>query len=272
MTFENIPSQTQKLCRQSIEQLVQNNNFNLDAHRRLEIIESLGPRFTRGDEGKLSSYSFPKLPELTLADKVRVRIAKYAADLVTPLWEYACQETNTLYDYPKEILQEELVQVSRYRTRRQQENLESISVYDVPRKMIPHHIMDMVRYAWMRHPMDEAQFRREVNEWWQVYPGGGGFIREIAIKWAAQECLYEVAGFETYRELLDDERIGEQDILNAVSEGPSGYAALAWAVTTVDNNYTVDKEKVRHFWLWWLKWVIPTSWADQAAQNELQHL
>lgn len=256
MNANSLPLETQELLSELITLLQSGRESNLQPRQRLALLHSLGP-FTAADNNLWYSLIAQKqLLALSFADRVRARIAWHTANKVVPLWKTALSETQALYQYDEEIEGEERLREQIYQEQASHQPIEYISVFSVPRLHIPDHIMKMTRQAWLRAIIDEEAFLYEANEWWEIYPGGGGSPREIAIKWAAQESLYAITGRVNYHR-NSPLVYSSSDMFNIISDGPSGYAALAFADPVITDRHIVSQEKLRRFWLWWLTEVFP---------------
>lgn len=268
MDIDTLPQETQALVATALQSFQVDTTFNIYPNQRLAIIRSLGPFFFESNEDWDTQVDFKHIPVLTFADKVRARIAEIAAEKVIPLWRIAIQETETLYEYDEEAIRAEQVKEHIYESQKTRFPIEHISVFDVPRISRAEHIMEMTRCAWSRIIADEVLFLQQANEWWSIYPGAGGSIREIAIKWAAQESLYAITGLSAYHQDLPNEATqDEEDIFRSIIDGPSGYAALAFADPNIANGYSISKEKLRSFWLWWLNEGIVQAWSEEKIKN-----
>lgn len=187
------------------------------------------------------------LPTLSVADRVRARIALRTARRVETLWRQACLETEANFSErqdPSEVRQQE----ETYLAQRKQKHLEHISVYDVPRAFIPSHILEMAEVALRGEIHDDGAFIQEANEWWQMYGRPEQMEREFCIKWAAQDALYEAIGWAKYN-----------------YEPPAENALYAFAGVFEGGfrRQALDEKRQQEFWVWWLSGAIPQALADE---------
>ncbi|MGE5249394.1 MAG: hypothetical protein ACM3QS_04195 [Bacteroidota bacterium] len=94
---------------------------------------------------------------------------------------------------------------------------------------------------------DYGAFRRQANEWWQIYPRPERMEREFCIKWAAQDALYEAVGW-----------------IDRSNEVPAEYALYAFAGIFEGQDirhrrWRLDENKAHEFWVWWLSEAIPLA-------------
>ncbi|GAB4200206.1 MAG: hypothetical protein OHK0022_21070 [Roseiflexaceae bacterium] len=266
MNQNDLPAATQALIADALRLLDSEAMPNLPARLRMALLRSLGPCSTLDSAAWQAQLATQRLPELAFADRVRARIARQAAERVVALWPVALSETQARYGRDEAFEQEERLREHAYWQQRRNRPIEQISVYDVPRLAIPAHIMAMTDWAWRRAIADEARFLAETGEWWQVYPGGeGGAAREIAIKWAAQESLYAITGRIDYHQDPPD---SSADLFSAITDGPSGHAALAYADPTLDAAPPVAVDRLRSFWHWWLTQAIPRAWLQERQATQ----
>lgn len=272
--LSHLPLATQALIARCARHLQSNPTGNLSPQDRVALLRSLRTRFCRTYRGRPRSRLPSRLPTLQFADRVQVRIIKHAVDKVIPFWPMALEATDTAYGFGAEVAARHAAKERAYQHKRRTMRSEQISVYDVPRRLIPDHIMAMARQAWDRTVVDEDAFFTQVNEWWAIYPGAGGLLREVSIKWAAQEYLYSAVGRVRRMHSVPRDYVYREDTLDlwfsAIHDGPCGNAALAYAdASDSRRELAIDPERLRAFWLWWVQTAIPQAWEEELLRQEL---
>jgi hypothetical protein len=267
-----LPNTTQSLVTEALAQFHNNLQFDFHPQQRIEIYRSLGPSWAPTRTVNYQVLQGTNRPQLLLGDLARAEIALVTAKKVLPLWTMACEETDSNFG---ESLPQDEVEQQRYLARRQMQPIESISVYEVPKRFVPSHILEMTELVLGGQVHDWEVCRVQANEWWQIYPRPEKFEREYLIKWAAQEALYAAlcwqepfeehyTEFERYAQGLEPRRASLLANWEIIS--PCGQAALAYAGQFDDGTTQIDEQKWREFWLWWLKEAIPQAW-DKASQK-----
>jgi hypothetical protein len=264
-----LPHDVQEIINTELNKLNQQLDFDLHPLRRLEIYRALGPLSVCNREAWSDRIKEKHLPRLTTADRVRARIARSTAELVMPLWESACQETDSNSDEQEEGEQEEFEDTQKeeqeYLAQRREHPIEDISVYEVPRKFILSHIIEMADLAFQGKVQNYQKFTSQANEWWQIYPRPEWMEREFSIKWAAQEALYEAIGWKRhFEDITFAADIENTDIPpNIHTDGPAGFALLAVAGIFDEAEFRFDNRRRCEFWYWWLTEAIPQAWKDE---------
>ncbi len=204
------------------------------------------------------------LPSLTSADRVRARSAILTAEYVSSFWQEACAETDRLNR--QDNGQKNTRRDDRdYFLQLGKTSFEVFPVIDfaVPRALVPLHILAMAELAMRSKIDDDAGFLRQAGQWWNTYTSPIGDQREFSIKWAAQEALYEALLWESHpRDQNADYNIDAADLNEYAynqTQAPAGFAMLAYSGIFDQDHKTVDVEKRREFWLWWLTWAIPMA-------------
>jgi len=248
-----IPDSAKALIDTELQQLAKSSRYYLPPQGRLEIYAALGPSSAHDDKVPEEARKNNSFPPLSLADRIRAQVALITARKVLPLWELACQETESFFTkqdwqikYDDQRNKEEV-----YLHRRKSRPIETISVYEVPRAFVPVHILEMTELALAGEIHDYSAFRREANEWWQIYGRPEQVEREFFIKWAAQDALYEAIGWIKYNP----------------EEPPAENALYAFAGVFKGEDWhnrkcTLDEKKQHEFWVWWLAEAIPQVFAE----------
>jgi hypothetical protein len=234
----------QAIISNELKQLVDSSKSAIEGSKRTEIFMAFGSSNLRHAAEHKNSPSV-----LSTADHIRAYVDLITARKVVPLWQLACLETEGFVPDARDlsgIRQQEKT----YLEQRKQRHIEQISVYDVPRTFIPSHILEMAELALAGKINDFGAFYQETNELWQIYPRPEQMEREFYIKWAAQEALYDAAGW-----------------LRSNPQPPAEFASLAFAGIfegeDFDNRRCImDKNKQREFWLWWLSEAIPQAFSE----------
>lgn len=245
-----IPASAQALISKELQQLAKSSEYSLHSQTRIEIYEALGSSNVNDAKTLDEIQNSNSFPRLSVADLVRAYVATATARKVLPLWEVACQESELFFkqedwqDKYEDQRQEEI-----YLHRRKSEPIEKISVYEVPRAFVPSHILEMADRALAGNIQDYGAFRREANEWWQIYGRPELMEREFFIKWAAQDALYETIGWIKYNH--------EPPAENALY----AFAGIFEGKDFHDRRCIMDRNKERDFWFWWLSAAIPQSFS-----------
>lgn len=269
--ISQLPDPVKRIIDFELIRLAMDANYDLHPRRRLEITEALGSYGESGIDMMVRARiegSECRLPELTPADRVRARLAILTAQKVMPLWEIACAETDDNFKHRKENssiesrIDELDLTEEEYRQKRKVKPIWDILIYDVPRAFIPSHIIDMTELALSGPIEDCAAFAYQVNECWEMYGRPENIWREFSIKWAAQEALYSAVNWQGYRSEFDPDIDMDDDIVvaNIQHDGPGGHALLAYASVFNEPEYSLDRQKRREFWRWWLAEAIPLAW------------
>jgi hypothetical protein len=243
-----IPEAAQVLINNELRQLAGSTGYSLPAQSRIEIYAALGAsNFT--DEVLEEARENHSLPHLSAADRVRAQVALITARKVVPLWEAACRETELFFTQEEwQMMLEEQKRENVYLRRRKNEPIEMISVYEVPRAFTLSHILEMAELALAGSGIhDVGAFRREANEWWEIYQRPERMEREFCIKWAAQDALYEAIGW-----IQHGHEAPAEDALYA-------FAGIFEGEDVRHRRWRLDKKKAHDFWVWWLSEAIPLA-------------
>jgi hypothetical protein len=247
-----VPELVRNLLDAELRQLAISSQHSITPRSRREIYEALGPSSVTDERILDEARENNTLPILSAADRVRARIALSAARKVEGLWSQACLETEANFTErqdPAEIWQEE----ETYLALRSQKRFEQISVYEVPRKCTPTHILEMAELVLRGEIRDPAALRQEANEWWQIYGRPEEMEREYFIKWAAQDALYQAIGWINYESAPPGR--------NALY----AFAGIFEGVGADNRKWTLDESKQREFWIWWLTEAIPQAAAAEGG-------
>jgi hypothetical protein len=257
-----LPEYLQSLIEEGLSQINRSPDYDLPPHLRLEIYRAFGPISIKTYDEMLEQVRKKQLRVLAEADLIRTQLAILTANKVIPLWEQACRETNLGFskaDFEAEAHQKEVIEI--YRNNRKKKSIEEISVYDVPRRFVPKHIMEMTMLALEGKVINQEAFFKEANEWWQIYGHPALAPREFSIKWAVQEALYEAIGYSKFgfRNLHHENYQDQVAFPYLHDKAPAGFALIAYAGVFDQGSYTFDLSRRREFWHWWLSEAIPTA-------------
>lgn len=260
-----LPKTVQEIIGNELDHLANRQDFDLHPSRRLEIYHALGPSSVPDSEAWIQRVKDEQLPQLTTTDRVRTRIALLTAEKVIPLWETACQETDSTFGTSQDVEEEERQLEQRYLSQRGQRQIEEISAYDVPRILTPAHIMEMATLVLRGEIQDFQAFKHQANEWWGIYGDWEGMEREFSIKWAAQEALYEALGWNKYFRDAAQATGVENGVVSPHehTDAPAGHALFAFAGIFDEPSFRFDDNKRREFWHWWLDEAISLAWSEE---------
>ncbi len=243
-----IPDFAQTLINMELQQLAESSKYSLQPQSRIEIYTALGPSSVNDDKVLDEARKNNSFPHLSIADQIRAHIALITARKVLPLWEIACQESELFFtEQDWQIKAEEKQQEEVYLRQRRNQPIEMISVYEVPRAFTPSHILEMAELALTGKIHNHSAFRREANEWWQIYGRPEQMEREYFIKWAAQDALYEAIGWIKHNP--------DPPAENALY----AFAGVFEGESFDDRSCTLDENKQHKFWVWWLSEAIPLA-------------
>lgn len=258
-----IPPELEEIISKEVSRLTQNKSYDLSPKTRLHLFDVIGASTIRADNNYDTTITSKRLPPLTLADRIRARIAIITAQRASASWDYACKETDN--GRKQDDVDADTLETSQvYLSLMQHSNLEEISVFKVPRPYVPQHILAMAELALMGNVKNQESFLYEANEWWGIYPTPKFSPREFSIKWSAQEALYLSILFQKYSLSNYNEAPNQNDLneyANHQVKSPAGYAMLAYAGIFDRSNTIIDIDKRCEFWLWWLTWAIPLAYA-----------
>jgi hypothetical protein len=247
-----IPEYTQSLIDSELRKLAKSSKYFLSAEREVQLCEALGNSGLSNDKAIGEEFRNNALHALTTTEHVWARIALITAKKVLPLWEKACQETEVYFTEEDWYYQkQDQLKEAEYLHKRNTLPIENISVDDVPRKFIPSHIHEMAETLLAGKIHDYSLFQHEANEWWGIYGRPEKMEREFCIKWAAQDALYAVMGWQRYD-----------------SDPPIGFALYAFAGMFKgdglhkDRVAWLDENKQSEFWIWWLSEAVPQAYAE----------
>jgi hypothetical protein len=162
-----IPISAKKLIDRELSRLVELGEWTLPAEKRLSICRALGPSISLDKENvPEGEFKRTTAPLLSLADRMRARIAILTARKVAVLWPRACRETDANF---REWQNEEQVCRETYLNEKKKTPIEQISIRSVPRAFLPFHILNMAGTALSLAVSDWRAFRIEANESWELY-------------------------------------------------------------------------------------------------------
>lgn len=258
-----LPGEFRDLVDIQVTKLLLDPTYDLSPETRMSIYFALGPSTINSNKDFGQLFEMDSLPILTTADRIRARTAILVAQKVANLWDLACQETNLNYNEMTEY-RNSFEEIHQYLNKLNNQKIEDVSVFDVPRTYIPQHILEMAELAMQKKVWNFKTFIKEVNEWWGIYPTAENFLREYLIKWCSQEALYLCVLLHRYMNIVDYDYsidIAELDhYFTSHIESPAGLGMLAYSVIIENGKITIDIAKRREFWLWWLLWAIPTAY------------
>ncbi|MCB0020921.1 MAG: hypothetical protein KDE09_24165 [Anaerolineales bacterium] len=244
MQKTEIPDETQNIISAEYAKAQSDEYFLylLPVTTRIQILASLGPSNQLPAEERTDPVRKAHVSQLTLADRVRTRLAILTAQKVLPLWPDACAESDRLVGTDDAQLELAYQQV------RAALPIEQISVYDVPRLSLPSHILALTEHFLADKISDFSQFCRQANELWQLYPRPELHEHAFFIKWAAQDALYEALGWLDY------------NCHEPYQHAEYAYAGIFWGESSAERRAIFDPVRRTEFWSWWLGEALPAAW------------
>ena len=140
--------------------------YGLSVETRKQIWTGLGPSNHASRASRLSKRVSVQPASMTFADIVRAYIQIATAEKLLPLWSSACDETERLVgpDDPGVIQQ----QHQNYQKMTRSIPIEKISVYDVPRKLLPVHILKLATLVLEQRDDDFEALLIQANDLWNI--------------------------------------------------------------------------------------------------------